>query len=40
MAPDLRRKVDANRAARLARDEGTKRQMDAQVSAFVCKNFT
>lgn len=31
MAPDLRRKVDANRAARLAREEASKRQADAQV---------
>ncbi|KZT28533.1 hypothetical protein NEOLEDRAFT_1058498 [Neolentinus lepideus HHB14362 ss-1] len=31
MSPDLRRKVDANRAARLARDEATQRQIDAQV---------
>ncbi|EPQ58423.1 hypothetical protein GLOTRDRAFT_110195 [Gloeophyllum trabeum ATCC 11539] len=30
MSPDLRRKVDANRAARLAREEATKRQLDAQ----------
>lgn len=32
LAPDLRRKVDANRAARLAREEETRRQMEAQVS--------
>lgn len=32
MAPDLRRKVDAARAARLAREEEMKRQVTAQVS--------
>ncbi|KAF9821689.1 hypothetical protein IEO21_00535 [Rhodonia placenta] len=32
MAPDLRRKVDANRAARLAAENETKRQVDAQLS--------
>ena len=32
MSPDLRRKVDANRAARVAREEATQKQMDAQVS--------
>ncbi|KAG2077988.1 hypothetical protein BDR04DRAFT_1064979 [Suillus decipiens] len=31
MSPDLRRKVDANRAARLVREQTIKRQMDAQV---------
>ncbi|PPQ77609.1 hypothetical protein CVT25_011401 [Psilocybe cyanescens] len=31
MAPDLRRKVDANRAARLAREAEMKKQVDAQV---------
>ncbi|TCD60411.1 hypothetical protein EIP91_010216 [Steccherinum ochraceum] len=30
MSPDLRRKVDANRAARLAREEATRNQMNAQ----------
>lgn len=34
MAPDLRRKVDANRAARLAREAEMKKQVDAQVSGF------
>lgn len=32
MAPDLRRKVDATRAARLAREAEIKRQESAQVS--------
>ena len=32
MAPDLRRKVDAARAARLAREAGLKKQVEAQVS--------
>ena len=32
MAPDLRRKVDAARAARLAREVEMKKQTDAQVS--------
>jgi hypothetical protein len=32
MAPDLRRKVDANRAARLAREEETRKQIEAQTS--------
>jgi hypothetical protein len=32
MAPDLRRKVDAARAARLAREVEMKKQADAQVS--------
>ncbi|KAI0315514.1 hypothetical protein OF83DRAFT_1246447 [Amylostereum chailletii] len=31
MSPDLKRKVDANRAARLAVEEGVKRQQEAQV---------
>ncbi|KAF8162920.1 hypothetical protein B0H34DRAFT_693446 [Crassisporium funariophilum] len=31
MAPDLRRKVDATRAARLAREAEMKKQVDAQV---------
>lgn len=31
MAPDLRKKVDANRAARLAREAATQRQESAQV---------
>ena len=31
MAPDLRRKVDANRALRLARENATKQQLEAQV---------
>lgn len=30
MAPDLRRKVDANRAARLAREEAMRQQVTAQ----------
>lgn len=30
MSPDLRRKVDANRAARLAQEQTIKRQIDAQ----------
>jgi hypothetical protein len=34
MSPDLRRKVDANRAARLAQEQTIKRQIDAQVSIF------
>jgi len=32
MAPDLRRQVDANRAARLAREEATKHQTEAQLA--------
>jgi hypothetical protein len=32
MAPDLRRKVDENRRARLALEEGMKQQQNAQVS--------
>ncbi|KAH9952196.1 hypothetical protein B0H21DRAFT_716136 [Amylocystis lapponica] len=32
MAPDLRRKVDANRAARLAMEDATKRQVTAQLN--------
>ena len=32
MAPDLRRKVDAARAARLAREAELKKQVEAQVS--------
>ncbi|KAJ8475402.1 hypothetical protein ONZ51_g6568 [Trametes cubensis] len=32
MAPDLRRKVDANRAARLARENATKQQETAQLN--------
>jgi hypothetical protein len=31
MAPDLRRKVDANRAARLAREAATRQQEETQV---------
>jgi len=31
MAPDLRRKVDENRRARLALEEGMRRQQNAQV---------
>jgi len=31
MAPDLRRKVDENRRARLALDEGMRQQQNAQV---------
>ena len=37
MAPDLRRKVDATRAARLAREAQMKRQAEAQVRAYVQK---
>lgn len=33
MAPDLRKKVDANRAARLAQEQEMKRLMDAQAKA-------
>ena len=32
MAPDLRRKVDATRAARLAQEAEMKKQAEAQVS--------
>ncbi|KIK97090.1 hypothetical protein PAXRUDRAFT_825302 [Paxillus rubicundulus Ve08.2h10] len=32
LAPDLRRKVDANRAARLAQERVMKEQIDAQAS--------
>ncbi|CAL1704220.1 unnamed protein product [Somion occarium] len=32
MSPDLRRKVDANRAARLAREAATKQQAEAQLN--------
>jgi hypothetical protein len=32
MAPDLRRKVDENRRARLALEEGMRQQQNAQVS--------
>ncbi|EGN95479.1 hypothetical protein SERLA73DRAFT_186510 [Serpula lacrymans var. lacrymans S7.3] len=32
LAPDLRRKVDANRAARLAQEETMKRQINAQLA--------
>jgi hypothetical protein len=32
MAPDLRRKVDENRRARLALEEGMRQQQKAQVS--------
>ncbi|GBE82441.1 Assembly factor CBP4 [Sparassis crispa] len=32
MAPDLRRKVDANRAARLARENATNAQATAQLN--------
>ena len=35
MAPDLRRKVDAARAARLAREAEMKKQVEAQVSCSV-----
>jgi len=31
MAPDLRRKVDAARAARLSQEQTTKHQIEAQV---------
>ena len=33
MAPDLQKKVDKARAARLAREAAMKGQLDAQVSA-------
>jgi len=33
LAPDLRRKVDANRAARLARENATEQQVTAQAQA-------
>ena len=43
MAPDLRRKVDANRVARLIREAEMKKQADAQVSlvfrSVVIKKF-
>ncbi|KAF9246477.1 hypothetical protein BU15DRAFT_22038, partial [Melanogaster broomeanus] len=32
LAPDLKRKVDANRAARLAQEQLMKQQIDAQAS--------
>ncbi|KAI0747939.1 hypothetical protein C8Q80DRAFT_703872 [Daedaleopsis nitida] len=32
MSPDLRRKVDANRAARLARENATRQQETAQLN--------
>ncbi|KII89030.1 hypothetical protein PLICRDRAFT_160072 [Plicaturopsis crispa FD-325 SS-3] len=32
LAPDLRRKVDANRAARLAQEDAMKKQVAAQLS--------
>ncbi|KAI0361903.1 hypothetical protein OH77DRAFT_1466060 [Trametes cingulata] len=32
MSPDLRRKVDANRAARLARENATQKQATAQLN--------
>ncbi|KAF8968357.1 hypothetical protein BDZ97DRAFT_2073058 [Flammula alnicola] len=35
MAPDLRRKVDAARATRLAREAEMKKQVDAQISVFL-----
>ncbi|KAH8107179.1 hypothetical protein BXZ70DRAFT_1004052 [Cristinia sonorae] len=31
MSPDLRRRVDANRAARLAREQATTKQLNAQL---------
>jgi len=34
MAPDLKRKVDATRAAREAREAEMKKQIDAQVKIF------
>ncbi|KAG0705043.1 hypothetical protein DFH29DRAFT_908542 [Suillus ampliporus] len=37
MSPDLRRKVDANRAARLAQEQTMKRQMDAQSDPDAAK---
>ena len=36
MAPDLRRKVDANRAARVAQERALTQQIEAQVSTFQC----
>lgn len=32
MAPDIRRRVDQNRAARLAMENETRKQMEAQVT--------
>ncbi|KAI0797818.1 hypothetical protein C8Q75DRAFT_739783 [Abortiporus biennis] len=32
MSPDLRRKVDANRAARLAREQATQQQQETQLN--------
>ncbi|TFK42949.1 hypothetical protein BDQ12DRAFT_677065 [Crucibulum laeve] len=40
MAPDLRRKVDAARAARLAREEEMKKQVKAQVTHGVTPEAT
>ena len=37
LAPDLRRKVDANRAARLAREQATNQQANAQVFISVSR---
>lgn len=39
MAPDLRRKVDEHRRARLALEEGMKQQQTAQVS-FPLQSFS
>jgi len=36
MAPDLRKKVDANRAAREALENGMKKQQEAQVLSPIC----
>jgi hypothetical protein len=35
MAPDLQKKVDQARAARLAREAAMKKQVDAQVGAYI-----
>ncbi|KAG9318526.1 hypothetical protein JVU11DRAFT_617 [Chiua virens] len=35
MAPDLRRKVDANRAARMAQERVLKQEIEAQASLFI-----
>ena len=35
MAPDIRRRVDQNRAARLAMENETRKQMEAQVPSML-----
>lgn len=40
MAPDLRRKVDENRRARLALQEGMRQQQNAQVSFPLQSGFS